>query len=49
MFSVIQIIKQTSSDTDMKFEDIWQMLYDYGYCDQYGNLTNEVIEFYNLK
>lgn len=49
MVSIIQIIKKISIETDVKFEDIWQMLFDYGYCDKFANLSDEVKELYDLK
>lgn len=49
MFSIITIIQQISIETDVKFEDVWQMLFDYGYCDQFANLSDEVKELYDLK
>jgi len=49
MHSIINIINQTSQETNLGFDDIFEMLFNYGYCDQYGNLTEEAKEFYNLK
>lgn len=49
MHSTIQLINQVSQETQIGFDDIFEMLFNYGYCDQYGNLTEEAEQFYNLK
>lgn len=49
MYSIIKIIQQVSKETNVKFEDVVLMLFEYGYCDQYANLSDEVKVFYRLK
>ena len=49
MYSIIKIIQQISKETNIGFEDVLQILFDYGYCDQFANLSDEVKELYDLK
>lgn len=48
MYSIIKIINQVSKETNVGFEDILQMLFDYGYCDKFANLSDEVRILYDL-
>ena len=39
--SLLVEIGKNARRTGKAFEEMWRIYFDYGYCDQFGNLTEE--------
>lgn len=42
--SILHIIVEVAKQTKLTFDEVWETLSNYGITDEYGNLTDEVIQ-----
>ena len=40
---MISILLKTAKECNLSFDEIFTIAYDYGFCDQYGNITTELL------
>lgn len=41
--NIITLILETSKDSNLSFDEVFTDLYNYGICDEFGNLTEEFL------